>query len=286
MATKRQLETEKLGLVEIKSLVEAYEEIAAGQMQKVRTAVLTAREFLGGLSEIFGEVKFNYARDVLTVERQKTRLGKGGKTVAVWISANAGLYGDIVERSFDLFADYLAKNQTEAVVVGRLGTKMMADRLPKILYNYYDLEDDRVEVEDLILIMRYLLQFQKIVVFYGQFKSLVNQIPMATSVSGDSIYQPSSAEATEGQARHQYLFEPKIADVLEFFEGQMLTTMFEQTVHESQLAKFASRLMSLDTAVENIDKKVGRLNRAGVRLKHRTDGRKQLSRIAGMSLWQ
>ncbi len=273
MATKRQLETEKLGLVEIKSLVEAYEEIAAGQMQKVRSAVLTAREFLGGLAEVFGEVKFNYP-----VERKK-RLGK---TVAVWISANAGLYGDIVERSFDLFADYLAKNQAEAVVVGRLGTKMMADRLPKQLYNYYDLEDGRVEVEDLGLIMRYLLQFQKIVVFYGQFKSLVNQVPVATSVSGDEIYQGGQG----GQGKHRYLFEPKIAEVLEFFEGQMLTTMFEQTVHESQLAKFASRLMSLDGAVENIDKKVGQLGQAGVRLKHRLDGRKQLSRIAGISLWQ
>ena len=265
---------EKLGLIEIKSLVEAYEEIAAGKMQDVRTAVLTAREFLQGLAEVFGEVKFNY---------KTSRIVKKGQTVAVWISANAGLYGDVVGKSFELFADYLAKNRAEVVVVGRLGTKMMADRLPKVLYNYYDLEDDRVEAEDLVLIMRYLLQYQKIVVFYGQFKSLVNQVP--ASVSGDEIYQPSSAEASEGQARHQYLFEPKIADVLEFFEGQMLTTMFEQTVHESQLAKFASRLMSLDTAVDNINKKVGQLNQAGVRLKHRLDGRKQLSRIAGMSLW-
>ncbi len=278
MASKRQLETEKMGLVEIKSLVEAYEEIAARKMQKVRVAVLTAREFLGGLSEIFGEVKFNYAKEVLTVERKK-RLGK---TVAVWISANAGLYGDIVERSFDLFTEYLAKNQAEVVVVGRLGTKMMADRLPKMLYNYYDLEDDRVEVDDLVLIMRYLLQYQKIVVFYGQFKGLVNQVPVATSVSGDEIYQGSQG----GQGKHQYLFEPKIADVLEFFEGQMLSTMFEQTVHESQLAKFASRLMSLDSAVENIERKVARLNQEGMRLKHRSDGRKQLSRIAGVNLWQ
>ena len=282
MASKRQIDTERLGLLEIKSLVDAYEEIAAGRMQKVRTAVLTARDFLGGLSEIFGEVKFNYTKEVLTVERKK-RLGK---TVAVWISANAGLYGDIVERSFQLFADFLAKNQAEAVVVGRLGTKVMAERLPKVLYNYYDLEDDQVEVEDLVLVMRYLLQYQKIVVFYGQFKSLVNQVPIATAVSGDKLYESSSAMASEGQAGHQYLFEPKIGEVLEFFEGQMLTTMFEQTVHESQLAKFASRLMALDTAVENIDRKVTQLNQAGVRLKHRQDSRKQLNRIAGISLWQ
>ena len=278
MASKRQIDSERLGLLEIKSLVDAYEEIAAGRMQKVRSAVLTAREFLGGLSEVFGEVKFNYTKEVLTVESKK-RLGK---TVAVWISANAGLYGDIVERSFQLFADYLAKNQAEAVVVGRLGTKMMADRLPKMLYNYYDLEDDRVEVEDLVLVMRYLLQYQKIVVFYGQFKSLVNQVPTATAVSGDELYELKPEE----QKKHQYLFEPKIEEVLEFFEGQMLTTMFEQTVHESQLAKFASRLMALDTAVENIDRKVTQLNQAGVRLKHRQDSRKQLNRIAGISLWQ
>lgn len=283
MATKRQLETEKKGLIEIKSLVEVYEEIAARKMAKTRTAVLTARDFLGGLAEIFGEVKFNYAREVLALERKKTRIRKVGKTVAVWISANAGLYGDIVERSFDLFADYIAKNKAEVVVVGRLGTKIMADRSPKTLYNYYDLEDDRVEVEDLVLIMRYLLQYQKIIVFYGQFKSLVNQVPVATSVSGDSIYQQDQLNQ---QNQHRYLFEPKIGDVLEFFEGQMLTTMFEQTVHESQLAKFASRLISLDSAVENVERKVGQLNQEKMRLKHRLDGRKQLGRIAGMSLWQ
>jgi len=151
-----------------------------------------------------------------------------------------------------------------------------------MLYNYYDLEDDRVEVEDLVLVMRYLLQYQKIVVFYGQFKSLVNQVPTATAVSGDELYELKPEE----QKKHQYLFEPKIGEVLEFFEGQMLTTMFEQTVHESQLAKFASRLMALDTAVENIDRKVTQLNQAGVRLKHRQDSRKQLNRIAGISLWQ
>lgn len=259
-------------LTSLKSLVETYEEIAAGQMQKVRTAVLTAREFLQGLAEIFGEVKSNST---------PPQLGRGGQTVAVWISANAGLYGDIVSRSFELFADYLDRNPAAAVVVGRLGTKIMAERLPKTLYNYYDLEDNRVEVEDLGLVMRYLLQFRKIVVFYGQFKSLVNQVPAATSVSGDEIYQGSQGS----QGKHQYLFEPGIAEVLEFFEGQMLTTMFEQTVHESQLAKFASRLMTLDGAVENIDKKVRQLNQAGVRLKHRLDGRKQLARISGMSLW-
>lgn len=272
MNSKRSSQMEMEGLTSLKSLVETYEEIAARQMQKVRTAVLTAREFLQGLAEIFGEVKSNSTQP---------QLGRGGKTVAVWISANAGLYGDIVSRSFELFADYLDKNPAEAVVVGRLGTKIMAERLPKTLYNYYDLEDNRVEVEDLGLVMRYLLQFQKIVVFYGQFKSLVNQVPIVTSVSGDELYEIKPEE----QKRHQYLFEPGIAQVLEFFEGQMLTTMFEQTVHESQLAKFASRLMTLDGAVENIDKKVRQLNQMGVRLKHRTDGRKQLSRISGMSLW-
>lgn len=283
MASKKQLEEQENGLVEIRSLVEVYEEIAAGRMQKVREGVITAREFLKGLAEVFGEVKFNYEKDVLVVERKKTRLGQNSGTVAVWISANVGLYGDIVEKSFDLFADYLSKNKTDVVVVGRLGTKIMRERLPKILYNYYDLADDSVELSDLALIMRYLLQYRKIIVFYGQFKSLVNQVPVATSVSGDSIY--SEAENTDQKARNKYLFEPKLSDVLEFFEGQMLTTMFEQTVHESQLAKFASRLVSLDKAIENIDQKLVKLGGAKVREKHRLDARRQQGRIAGISLW-
>ncbi|MEK7155179.1 MAG: F0F1 ATP synthase subunit gamma [Patescibacteria group bacterium] len=293
MMTKRSIADEIDGLLGLKGLVETYEEVAAGRMQKVRLAVLTARDFLQGLSGVFIEVKANYNEQVTMLVRKKkggretkSSLNRNGKTVAVWISANAGLYGDIVEKTFSAFEAFVNENKPDVVVIGRLGVRQMTERMPQVLYNYFGLEDDRVGPEELGEIMRYLLQFEKILVFHGLFKSLVNQEAVTTPVSGDELYQPSSAEAPEGQAKHQYLFEPELAKVLQFFESQILVTLFEQAVHESQLAKFASRLMSLDRAVDNIDKRLAVMTLAGQRLRHTVAGKKQQGLMSGVSLWK
>ena len=292
MMTKRSIADEIDGLLGLKGLVETYEEVAAGRMQKVRLAVLTARDFLQGLSGVFIEVKANYNEQVTMLVRKKkggretkSSLNRNGKTVAVWISANAGLYGDIVEKTFSAFEAFVNENKPDVVVIGRLGVRQMTERMPQVLYNYFGLEDDRVGPEELGEIMRYLLQFEKILVFHGLFKSLVNQEAITTAVSGDSLYE-TTKQQSDKVTKNQYLFEPELGKVLQFFESQILVTLFEQAVHESQLAKFASRLMSLDRAVDNIDKRLAVMTLAGQRLRHTVAGKKQQGLMSGVSLWK
>ncbi len=286
MMTKRLLETEVSNLKGLRGFVEAYEEMAAGRMQKVRAAVVVARQFLEGLGKVFAEVRFSYGREVGKITA-KSRLARNGKTVAVFISANSGLYGDIVERVFEKFGEQVARQKAEAVVVGKLGLRMMQERMPDRLFNYFDFSDEEVDPENLGLIMRYLLQFEKILVFYGKFENIVTQNPTVTSVSGDEIMaKQESKRAGEGDRGNKYLFEPGLAEVLQVFEGEILASIFEQTVHESQLAKFASRMRHLDESAENIDKRLVRLKFDGRRLSHKIESRKQLSRLAGISLWQ
>ena len=255
--------------------METYEEIAAQRMQKVRAEVVLARQFLDGLAQVFAEVRAAQAG-----QEARSTLANNGRTVAVFISANAGLYGDIVERILNSFLDYVAKSGSEAVVVGRLGVKLIQQRRPQLLYNYFDLSDDKIEIKELAMIMRYLLQFAKIVVFYGKFKSLVNQEVAADPVSGDQLYKETSSSDHAG-----YIFEPELPRVLQFFESQILTTIFEQAVHESQLAKFASRLLSLDRAVDNVGKRMQQLRFLRQRLSHRLKAKDQLGLMAGVSLW-
>jgi ATP synthase F1 gamma subunit len=284
MISKKQIKIEADRLVAIKGLVEVYEEVAAGRMQKIRSAVLQSRQFLEGLLEVFKRVKAAYKQNAKSMVSIRP---KNGKTVAVFVSANSGLYGDIVDRTFEVFADYVKQNNPEVVVLGKLGLKMMADKLPGRLYNFYDFSDEMVEMESFEMIMRYLLQFEKILVFYGQFKTILTQDPVATSVSGDSMVAVEGLKVEkdiENIAR-QYLFEPSIEEVTKVFEGEILASIFEQTLHESQLAKFASRMLALDQSVDKIEKRLDKVELEGVRLRHKIQNRKQLQTITGISLW-
>ena len=84
----------------------------------------------------------------------------------------------------------------------------------------------------------------------------------------------------------KYLFEPSVGDVARIFEGEILASIFEQTLHESQLAKFASRLMALDASVDKIEDRWKDIGRELRRVERREINNKQLSTISGMSLWQ
>ena len=294
MNSKRAISAERDGLLDLKSLVEAYEEIAANQMQKVRQSVLQSREFMQGVTEIFVKVRSSYEREILLLEKRSKKkikefsvLPRNNKTVVVFVSANSGLFGDIVERTLGLFLDYINTHKDEsvdAVIVGKLGLRMLSDRGINLLYNYFDFPDDHVDFESISLIMRYLLQYERILVFHGEFKSLVNQNPVSTGVSGHDVV--SQQQRTEEVQKTLYLIEPSLAEVLEIFEGEILASILAQSLHESQLAKFASRMFNLDRAMENIENRMTNLALMNRRAEHQISARKQLNRISGMSLWE
>ena len=270
--TRKQIVDQTRDLQGLKGLVETYEEVAALRMQAIREAVLKSREFLDGLSRVFADAKSNGS----TI----STLNRNGRSVAVFASANTGLYGDIINKTYDLFMEFVQKRKADAVVIGKLGVKLIAERNPELLYNYFDFSDAGLDLSNLSMIMRYLLQFERIYVFAGQYRSLVSQEPTVTSISGD--------EATAGlpaREKNLYLFEPSIAEVLRMFEQEIMTTLFSQSMHEGQLAKFASRLFHLDQSAENIDNSLGSLRITARKMAHNLNAKKQLNTISGISLW-
>ncbi len=278
--TKRTLFLESQSLSALKTLVETYEELAAMKMQRVRTDVVAARKFSEGLSSVLVEVESNYQKRV--DNRMYTSLNRNGKSVAVFIASDQGLYGDIVYRIYDKFIEFVKNNDTEIVILGKLGSKIVSQRNPELLFNFYDFADDSIHRKSLTSIMRYLLQYEKIFVFSGKMESLVSQVPTVTNISGEKI------DLTNWQKQKVtwYLFEPSLEKVLSIFEGEILVSVFEQAIHESQLAKFASRLINLDRSVESIDEKIKGISSQRRRLAHKTGNKKQLSTLAGISLWR
>lgn len=278
--TKQQILQQILDLQSIKNLVEVFQEVAALRMQAIRGSVLTSREFLEGLSDVFSEAKSNY--DESSQVTLISNLNRNGRSVAIFTSANSGLYGDIINRTYDLFIDFVTKRQADAVILGKMGVKMAAERNPELLYNYFDLEDKGLDTQNFGLIMRYLLQFERIYVFHGKYKSLVNQDAIVTSISGDQVLM--SIQDKKGE-QNKYLFEPSIGDVLRTFEEEIMITLFQQTMHESQLAKFATRLFYLDQATVSIDDALVGAQHVHRKVVRAATARKQLNNISGISLW-
>lgn len=273
----------------LKELVEAYEEIAAARMKKIRDSVLQSRIFLSGLNEVLQEVKASYKNEIVGLmkrkkikDQSKLSLIKGnGKTVCLFISANTGLYGDIIKNTFNQFNEYVHNNQSDVAIIGKRGKSLYEEQHPGAACTYFDFPDYTVDSGMLKKILEYVLQYEKLIVFYAQFKSLVSQNPTMLDVYGSE----AALQSTQGQ-RVKYIFEPSLENIVIFFESEIFSSIFEQTLQESNLAKFAARMFTLDKAAQYINGKIHTAQVAERMMAHRLMNKRQMESLSGMALWK
>ena len=266
------------------TLTRVYTEIASSRMRKTRDSVLKNREFLVSIHDVFTDVRVSYAREVLNLGKKNkgnknniTFLSHNGKTVGVFLSANTGLYGDIIERTFSLFKKEIEQNNNiEVTIVGKLGLKYFQSQIPNKPYTFFDLSDRNLDQDELSTIIKHLVQYEEIRVYYPTFQSAISQKPSKYSISAQT---PVSEMKTDSKDKTGYLFEPNLKDILVFFEKEIFASLLDQTIRESQLAKFAARMVALDRSGENIKDEIKKLNLLSNRVKHRTQNKKQLESL-------
>lgn len=271
----------------IKTVTQVYQEIAVMKMQKVRGSVLTTREYLTKLSEIFYDVKRSYNKELETLAKKnsKTKHKVSGKEthVSILLSPNTKLYGDIVYKVVKNFiADVKKNNDDEITIIGRLGKELFTNEQIARPYTYFEIPDSEIRMDDLRAIISHIASFDKISVYYPRFENIVNQQSAISNVSGD---EPMKQSEVLDYHERAYLFEPNLDTILNFFKTQMISSLFKQTVHESQLARFASRIRAMEEALDNIGVRTKSLYSEQNKLNKLTENRKQLERLAGISLW-
>jgi ATP synthase F1 gamma subunit len=295
MAQRKLVLEELEALNSLKDLAQSYEEIAVIQMQKIRDSVLTTRDFLADISDVYVDLKSSYTREVKDLLERRRRgdknvlpiLQKKGKSLMVYLSSNGRLYGSVTQKTFKLFMDDLKKPESEIsdiVVIGSAGKEMYESTGAKKTFEYFEIPDTNIDIDHIKKLMQKFLQYEKVHVYYGKFGNVVKQTPIATSISGEDIFETESISEIPREDR--FIFEPTLEKIFHFFETQIMTNLFSQTLLENQLARHASRVNAMEEALIHIEGESKKLNRLKSRIKHASQNKKQLETISGFSLWK
>lgn len=248
-------------------------------------------------------------KPLLKIKPEKDTYEKLSKTVSVFLSANTTLYGDLIARIFKLFLQNIEKKDTDVIVIGRLGRRLYEELEKKKPYLYFELTDFEVSLDNLKPVIYHILKYKTVMVYYGKFESIVNQQAAASNISGDqpfgqkkeiSYKKLESSSITNNQSPvtnfqksegssslgTKFLFEPSLEVILAFFEDLITSSLFRQTVFETQLARWASRIMAMEIAQVNIETQIKRLNFLDTKINRLDQQKKQLERLSGISLWR
>lgn len=293
MQTKTVIANEFAVLSTLKTLAQAYEQISVMRIQRVRGSVLTTRDFLTGLADIYRDVKISYKQELDKLLKHKksgkislSGLQKNGKTISVLLSSNNRLYGDIIARVFNLFAQDLKKNPTDIAVVGKVGKSMMESRGIKLPYTFFEIPDQNVKLQELGPIFNFVVKYEKILVYYGRFLNIISQEPAVSEISGEESLIDQPLEPGEKADKTPFFFEPNLQQILGFFEDQVFASILKQTVDESELSRLASRIKSMEDSLMVIEKEESVLKRTAARTTRLIENNKQIQRLSGVALWE
>lgn len=266
-------------LSDLSLVVKSFEEIAATRMKNTRGVVLKSRSFAGELSLTYKIVKKSY-KDVVEKYHLKLAMRKNGKTARVFISANTGLYGDMIARIFKEFSDDVGNDFSDAVIVGKMG-RIMVEASGGKCVNFFEVTDKAITSPQLKSLIAFLLPYETVVVYHGLFKNVLMQDAVLSNLTGDA---PGAEE--DFVSKKAVIFEPGILQILDVFETEIFYELFLQVVYESQLAKFSSRMAALESASENIKRSLIIARRESILMKKRKADKDQLSMLAGRQLWE
>jgi len=293
MPSIKEMENQVESLTSFFDLIESYEEIAAIRMRNVKKSVLTSRDYLSGLNDVYSYVRSSYLNYVSRIRKKEdidaVQIKTNGKTVHVLLSANTGLYGDVLGKSFKLFFTDSQRADADLVIVGKRGRYLMDSSTPKLKYEYFDFSDSGEDEDNFTKLMNHTIKYKNIIVYHTMFKDILSQEPTKTPVTGEDVSdffkRSGMARGVSQEGVQAGIFEPSITDIVSFFGAQVLSHLFEQSIHESNLSKYASRMVNLDSAIGNISDQIHSTKFKLTKAKHRRMNNKQLSLISSISLW-
>lgn len=269
----------------LKGLTETYEDVAVSRMQLIRMDVLRTRQFLEGVTQIYSLAKTAYLKQLslVTSKRQREKelefVRRNRKTVTVLISGNHSLLGNIVLQTYKVYMGLVNKVESDHVVIGKVGSYLASSARPPLNFQEFEIDDYEVTDVQLKPVIDYVSKYEKIIVVYPRFVSVLRQEPQIDDISGGVAIEASYEE------KKNYFFEPSSRDVMAYFEGQIIGTLFRQKVLEATLARFAARLTIMDQANQAVKKVVLQNMREKLVTERRESNKKMLNSFAGFNLW-
>lgn len=276
-------------LQSLRIIAQVYQETSISEIQEVRSGVLKTRDYLSGLSNIYSELKSarsaQMAQLAKSLHKAQDASDKLQKTLIVLLSANTKLYGEIVLDVYKLFIDTLkSEPDADIMIVGRLGERLFSESGDRRKHLFFEIPDTNLQPHDLEPIIFHIVKYEKVVVFHGKFYNLMTQRATRANITGEVLLEQTAAGIH--QEIKQFLFEPNLEKLIQFFETQIFATMFRQTVHEAELARYASRVNAMEESLQFIKKRQKELSNSKRRFVRSIRQKKQLERLSGMRLWR
>jgi F-type H+-transporting ATPase subunit gamma len=287
MNSTNELKNELATVSTIQEITSVYQGIASLRMTQIKDSVAKTKEFIDGLADIYEHAREAYIAQIQVKLKERkgknklnlTSIRRNGKTVTVFLSANEHLYGSLILEIWRKFLADIKSNPSDILIVGKFGRNLYSSENLNYKLTYFDLADDKPSREEVQKIINFVSEYERIIVHYGQMRTLLTQEPVRNEITGRVVLEKNIPTTK------RYIFEPSPEKIIEFFEKEIIAAVFNQKIMEHQLARFSSRMVAMDQASQNAGTLIKELKTQLSHAKKRLDNINQLEVFSAFNLW-
>lgn len=235
----------------LKQITQAFTQIASSKLKRIRTGAERNKDFFSDLSSIYGIV------NMVAKHHKITTIPKNGRTLSLLLSSNERFYGKITSELLEFFLVQVSKIQSDKIVIGKSGVETLKAVNYALSYTPVILKSDFPSNEELLQLSKVVGPYSRVLVFHPQFQSVMIQKPVIADITRSELEINVKNKEDEKELLKQfnnYIIEPEIKTMIEFFDSQIKILLLEATFLESELARTASRLISMDSAQNEAEK--------------------------------
>lgn len=168
------------------------------------------------------------------------------KRVLVAVTSNRRFYGTLNLDVIKKLKEEIAKDtECECLILGKTGEQII-ERIPiAAATSYTTFAKDEPTSDEMHLVVQQLSEYTQVVVIHPTYINAFEQEAKVTDVT----HVPDTKTDVEVPTL-EYLFEPDIPAMLDFFSTQIRFVLFDRIVLETRLALTGARLMKMQRARE------------------------------------
>lgn len=230
-------------------------DVSAEKISRLRAAFEKNKSFYDDIAGLYQSIKQTaYERGELP-QKSTTVV----QTVTVAFTSNIRFYGAVNAEVMRAFIGHMKSGaKSDYIVIGRTG-KMLMENAPDVekRASYYAFKEDEPTSEERKQFLKSVAPYSQVQMFYPSFLNVFSQ----KVVMQDITYTPH-VEAVPGKTlTFDYIFEPELSKILDFFETKVRYLLFKRAMLESELARTASRLLAMNQAQDRSQEEIIHLRR-------------------------
>lgn len=217
-------------------------DISATRLQAIRGEFEANRIYFKELHELMALVQSYASITKIQLDNKEKR-----KRVYVAVTSNKRFYGSLNHEIIRaLYADLLTNKDADSLVVGQTGQQISSiNPLPK-KSEFVAFKKDEPTEEELYKLIEKLTPYDEVLVIHPTFINSFQQHAKTTDIT----HLPDVERKKPAVRSIDYIFEPDIPKIIDFFKTQIRLTLFMRVLLETQVAFTGARLMKMQRARE------------------------------------